>query len=314
MNRRAFSLVAIFVLTASLFVPLSFTAATFAAEKGQPTIRVAVWDEQQPAQKGIYPNFLGNYLAEQFRAMPGLSVKSVSLGSPEQGLSADVLDRCDVLVWWGHVRQREVKPEKGREIVRRIKAGKLSLIALHSAHWSTPFVEAMYERARLDALEKVPAADRGKVKFRETYPALTAPKADAPLTPSATVKQLADGTLEIDLTQSVCCFPVYKVEGKASRVKIVAANHPIASGLPAEFTIPQTELYAGAFHVPKPDTVIFEETWSDGETFSSSVWKLGRGSVFYFRPGHETYPIYRQPEVMKMLENAVRWMGAKHSR
>ena len=51
-----------------------------------------------------------------------------------------------MLVWWGHVRNAEVQPETGKKIVERIKAGKLSLIALHSAHWSTPFVEAMNER------------------------------------------------------------------------------------------------------------------------------------------------------------------------
>jgi trehalose utilization protein len=36
--------------------------------------------------------------------------------------------------------------------------------------------------------------------------------------------------------------------------------------------------------------------------------------VFYFRPGHETYPIYRQAENLKVIENAVRWMGTEISR
>ena len=311
---RSLSIFSLAVAFVALVATLTgFVSPACAAEKEKPAIRVVVWDEQQPAQKAIYPNFIGNYLAEQFKAMPGVTVQSVSLGGPEQGLSADVLDNCDVLVWWGHVRQREIKPEKGRQIVERIKAGKLSLVVLHSAHWSTPFVEAMYERARLDAMEKVPAADRGKVRYKETFPPLEAPKADTPLTPAATVKPLADGTWEIALTQSVCCFPVYRVDGGASRVKMLTPDHPITRGLPAEFTIPKTELYAGAFHVPKPDAVIFEETWSGGETFPSALWKLGQGYVFYFRPGHETYPIYKQPEVMKILENAVRWLGEKPS-
>ena len=33
-----------------------------------------------------------------------------------------------------------------------------------------------------------------------------------------------------------------------------------------------------------------------------TVWK-----VFYFRPGHETYPIFYQPEVLRVISNAVRW-------
>ena len=68
---------------------------------------------------------------------------------PGQGLASGELDDCHVLIWWGHVRQAEITPQTGRSIVQRIKDGKLSLIALHSAHWSTPFVEAMNERTRL---------------------------------------------------------------------------------------------------------------------------------------------------------------------
>src|SRR3954453_7512737 len=121
-----------------------------AADEAKP-IKVVVWDEQQPAQKQAYENFLGNAIADHLEAQPGLSVRSVKLDDPEQGLSASVLDGCRVLVWWGHVRQAEVAPTTGRKIVERIKDDGLALIALHSAHWSTPFAEAMNERARLDA-------------------------------------------------------------------------------------------------------------------------------------------------------------------
>src|SRR6187399_1226501 len=116
------------------------------------SVRVVVWDEQQPAQKQAYTNFLGNEIAKYLMSRPGLAVKSVRLDDAEQGLSQATLDSCEVLVWWGHARQKEIIPETGREIVRRIKSGQLSLIALHSAHWSTPFIEAMNERAREDAL------------------------------------------------------------------------------------------------------------------------------------------------------------------
>ena len=62
-----------------------------------------------------------------------------------------------MLIWWGHVRHAEITPETGRSIVQRIKDGKLSLIAIHSAHWSTPFVEAMNERTRIDFAERLRA-------------------------------------------------------------------------------------------------------------------------------------------------------------
>ena len=75
------------------------------------------------------------------KKVPGLSVKSVALTDPEKGLADEVLNNCDVLIWWGHQKHTEISSEKAKEIVQRIKDGRLSLIALHSAHWSEPFVE-----------------------------------------------------------------------------------------------------------------------------------------------------------------------------
>ena len=58
--------------------------------------------------------------------------------------------------------------------------------------------------------------------------------------------------------------------------------------------------------------MIFEEKWDKGEHFrSGSLWKVGQGDVLYFRPGHETYPVFKQAENLRVLENAVRWMGAE---
>ena len=100
-------------------------------------IRVVVWDERQPAQKEAYDDFLGNQIAAHLRKEPGVLVKSVGLDDPGQGVTDAVLGDAQVLIWWGHVRHGEVKPEVGVKIAARIKAGTLSLIALHSAHWST---------------------------------------------------------------------------------------------------------------------------------------------------------------------------------
>src|SRR5205823_10768961 len=82
------------------------------AARAEP-IRVLVWDEQQPAQRKAYPNHLGNEIAEHLRSRPGLSVHSVRQDDPGQGLAEEALEKCDVLIWWGHVRQREIKPELG---------------------------------------------------------------------------------------------------------------------------------------------------------------------------------------------------------
>ena len=69
-------------------------------------------------------------------------------------------------------------------------------------------------------------------------------------------------------------------------------------------------MYNEPFHVPQPDEVIFKETWTKGEKFRSGmVWNIGKGKVFYFRPGHETYPIFLQEIPLKILGSAARWMG-----
>jgi len=95
-------------------------------------------------------------------------------------------------------------------------------------------------------------------------------------------------------------------------MRVLLPDHPIARGLPAQFAIDQTEMYDEPFHVPLPDAVVLEERWEKGEWFrSGSVWSLGRGRVFYFRPGHEIYPVFKNREVLRILENAVRWLGEK---
>ena len=98
-------------------------------------------------------------------------------------------------------------------------------------------------------------------------------------------------------------------------VTTLLPQHPIAAGLPTQWDIPQTEMYGEPFHVPAPDEVVFEEKWDKGEHFRSGcVWQVGKGRVFYFRPGHETYPIYQQAEPLRVVENAVRWMSPKTAR
>ena len=276
-------------------------------------IRVVVWDERQPAQKSAYGGFLGDTIAAHLGKLPGLTVKSVGLDDPEQGLSNDVLDHCDVLIWWGHQRHGDVTDAHVAAIIERLKAGRLSLVALHSAHWSKPFVAAMGERAVDDALKTVPEAKRASIKInRVPYPG-GLPKMDGPPTPSHKLITGPDGAETLEVKMPGCIFPVVKNDGKPGHLKTLLPQHPIAAGVPAAFDIPKTEVYGGAFHVPKPDAVVFEEHWDSGESFTSGcAWSVGKGKVFYFRPGHETYAIFKQAVPLKIVENAVRW-AAPHN-
>jgi trehalose utilization protein len=279
-------------------------------------VRVVVWDEQQPAQKQAYSNFLGNEIAAHLKLQPRLSVESVRLDDPGQGLGGGVLDRCDVLVWWGHVRNGEVKPEVGQSIVQRIKAGTLALIALHSAHWSTPFVEAMYERTRIDVAQK--HRDQGKDQVEVAYVSpprrYTVPNAEERVSPYVSWRKFPDHRVKATVQLPYCCFPAYRNDGKPSQIRVLRPDHPIVAGIPREFELPHTEMYDEPFHVPEPDDVILEERWATGEWFrSGAIWKLGQGRVFYFRPGHETFAIYKEPIPLKILTNAASWLASGKS-
>jgi trehalose utilization protein len=293
---------------------LGLTAVASGCQSAKPSaIRVRVWDERQPAQKKAYPNWLGNQIADHLRTRPGLAVESVALDDPGQGLER--LEEVDVLVWWGHVRQMEIEPPTAQRIVERIRSGRLSLVALHSAHWSRPFVEAMNAVARDRALAALPSAERSRAVVVESdlLPRpLMAPGYNERLSPSVIYRRPPEGPVEVRLTRPNCCFPAYRPDGKPSEMRVLLPKHPIARGLPAVFPIPQTEMYDEPFHVPAPDEVVMEEHWAAGEWFrSGSVWKLGAGRVFYLRPGHETYPVYMDPNALRVVDNAVRWLGKR---
>jgi trehalose utilization protein len=282
------------------------------ATQTSAAIHVVVWDERQELQKTAYGDFLGNTLAKHIAKMPGVTVKSVGLNDPEQGLSAEVLDHCDVLIWWGHQRHGEVTAEHVKAVVDRLQEGKLSLIALHSAHWSKPFIEAMNLRTIEDALKSVPEAEMAGLKIEKIPAPPGIPKQDDPLTPAYKLVKSSDGGETLEIHQPRCVFPIVHNDGKPSHITTVMPEHPIAKGIPASFDIPQTEVYAGPFHVPKPDAVIFEERWNDKESFTSGcAWQVGKGRVFYFRPGHETYPIYNEEIPLKIVENAILWVHSK---
>ena len=88
----------------------------------------------------------------------------------------------------------------------------------------------------------------------------------------------------------------------------VSPSHPIARGVPAVFVIEREEMYCEYFDVPQPDEVVFISTFRGGEVFRSGCcWERGNGRIFYFRPGHESHPTFHQPEVQRVLANAVLW-------
>ena len=69
-------------------------------------------------------------------------------------------------------------------------------------------------------------------------------------------------------------------------------------------------MYGEFFDVPPPEELVFISSFGGGEVFRSGCcWTRGRGRIFYFSPGHETNPVYHQPEVRRVIANAVRWVS-----
>ena len=220
-------------------------------------INVTVWSEFQhektdPKVAAIYPQGLHETIAGFLRQQSDLAVRTATLDEPEHGLTAAVLDRTDVLVWWGHKAHAAVTDEVVARVRQRVLEG-MGLIALHSAHYSKIFKALMGTTCSL--------------KWREA--------------------------------------------NDKERLWNVMASHPIAAGIGEYFEIPAEEMYGEPFGIPTPDELIFISWFTGGEVFRSGcTWQRGHGRVFYFRPGHETYPTYHQAQVQQVITTAVRWARA----
>lgn len=92
------------------------------------------------------------------------------------------------------------------------------------------------------------------------------------------------------------------------RIWVVEPGHPIAAGIDRFIELEQAEMYGERFDIPAPDTLVFVSWFEGGNVFRSGCcWNRGRGRVFYFRPGHESYPHFHNEQVLRVITNAVRW-------
>lgn len=219
-------------------------------------IRVTVWGEyrhekKNPKVAAIYPQGMHETIAAALRREGDFSVRTATLDEPEHGLTDAVLERTDVLIWWGHLAHGEVTDSVVAKVQARVLAG-MGLIVLHSGHFSKIFKALLGTECSLQWRE---ADDR-------------------------------------------------------ERIWTVLPTHPIAAGIPVSFELPVEEMYGEPFAIPVPDELIFISWFSGGEIFrSGATWQRGKGRVFYFRPGHETFPTYHDANIQRTIANAVRWVG-----
>jgi trehalose utilization protein len=104
------------------------------------------------------------------------------------------------------------------------------------------------------------------------------------------------------------CSLKWREASDKERIWNIMPTHPITKGIGDYFEIPMEEMYGEPFGIPTPDELIFISWFTGGEVFrSGATWYRGHGRIFYFRPGHETYPTYHQQEVQQVITNAVHW-------
>ena len=104
------------------------------------------------------------------------------------------------------------------------------------------------------------------------------------------------------------CRSKWRENDERERIWVIEPAHPIARNLPEYIQIEEEETYGERFEIPTPDELVFVSWFSGGEVFRSGCcWRRGMGKVFYFRPGHEAYPIYYREDIRQVLLNAVEW-------
>ncbi|MFJ7936099.1 ThuA domain-containing protein [Sporosarcina sp. NPDC096371] len=216
-------------------------------------MNIVVWNENRHEQKNpvvaeIYPKGIHGAIAD-FLQQTSNQVTTATLDEPDHGLTEEVLNATDVLVWWGHLAHDEVQDDVVERVKKRVLEG-MGLIVLHSAHFSKIFKTLMGTTCDL--------------KWRE-----------------------AD---------------------EKERLWVVDPSHPITAGIGEYIELEKEEMYGEHFDIPAPDELVFVSWFEGGEIFrSGATFKRGKGKIFYFRPGHETYPTYYNEDVQTVIRNAVKW-------
>jgi len=214
---------------------------------------ITIWNENRHEKINstvaeIYPTGIHGCI-ESILKNAGFETKTATLDEPEHGLTDEVLNKIEVLIWWGHIAHGEVKDEIVQKVQQRVLDG-MGLIVLHSGHFSKIF----------------------------------------------------------KLLMGTSCDLKWREADDKERLWVVAPGHPIAEGIGEYIEIEKEEMYGEHFDIPAPDELIFTSWFTGGEVFRSGcTYTRGNGKIFYFRPGHETYPTYHHKDVQQVIINAVKW-------
>jgi len=217
-------------------------------------IRVTIWHEYRHEKtnenvRKLYPEGMHVTLAKHLSQSADLQVRTATLDEPDHGLSDDVLKATDVMLWWGHGANGEVRDDIVDKVQKRVLEG-MGLVVLHSGHHAKIFKRLMGTTCNLKWRE----ADEREILW------------------------------------------------------VTKPGHPITAGIDDHFSLEREEMYGEYFDVPEPMETILISSFAGGEVFRSGMtWTRGAGKIFYFRPGHESYPTYHDPNVLQVITNAAHW-------
>lgn len=216
---------------------------------------VVVWSEGT-APTNIYPHDINAAIAEGLKtSLKDWEVVTAGIDSPDHGIPDALLNRADVLIWWGHKKHGAVKDDLVAKIEKRVKEDGMGFISLHSSHFAKPNKKLM-------------------------------------------------GT--------ACSWGAYVGDSTTLKITVKDADHPIAKGIPKEFSMTHNERYSDPYAVPEAKSIVFEgvadlKNGKKDESKQGFCWDVGKGKMFYFQPGHETNPIFFDENVRKIIANAVLW-------
>lgn len=110
------------------------------------------------------------------------------------------------------------------------------------------------------------------------------------------------------LLMGTSCNLTWREDGDRELVWVCNPSHPIAAGIPRFIHLPHEETYGEPFDVPEPEELVLIGNFEGGEVFRvGCCYRRGNGRIFYFQPGHESFPTFYNPDVIRLLKNAVHW-------
>ncbi len=254
-----------------LAVGLTMAASKNTAAQEKAKRCVVVWSEGT-APKNVYPDDINGAIVDGLKGkLEGWEIVKASISDPDQGLPDALLNKADVLVWWGHKKHGEVKDDLVAKIVKRVKDDGMGFVSLHSAHFAKPNIKLMsIEETSKELLEKVQPKNRvaawGAYKGDSTTLTITVKDASHPIA--------RDVPKEFSLPHGERYSDPYAVP--TAKCIVFEGVHDLKDG---------------------------------GKDASKMgfTWDIGEGKMFYFQPGHETNPVFLDENVKKIMVNAIIW-------